>query len=580
MADLMKGGLRASIDHLIHSSQGGMKHFMLTYNHGDYIVTEDGKIQLMQYALSRRLVDTGFDVYVWSFAKGLKVFMSNNEKVHRLNNKYNLKTGPPNPDADPLGIFRTEFPKMEALLRNRVRRSAMIIRYVEHLVESGDSYGSYEKKYLTETLLDWALSPGIKASENLVILFAKDGSYDKTLEEGWEVIPVPLPNQEERHKLILSLNNQGGDNNGQDEECAQEIACHSNGLRMKTLLNLYQQEHEGISIADVKRAKQAEIHQLSGGRLEVVESDVCFDDVAGLEYVKHSLEEVLTQMRKGGRSSPRGLMFVGPPGTGKSLMAEAFANESDFVFVNLRDVRSKWVGESERNMDRVLHVLESLAPCIVAIDEIDQQMMKRGHSGQGDSGVSSRLFARLLEFLGTDKYRGKVLFIGMSNFPTLLDPAIVDRFSKVIPFFHLQAQEYAALIGKACEKENIRFEDDVDINACGSMLVDKMISPRRVVDIIYDLKASKLFQDENDLFVTQDDLIGAIGHCLNNHNPLQIERMTLEAVRMASSVRQLPWFNNQSYEFHDWLKPHIDQETGIPDFSSIDDRLRELAHVF
>src|SRR5262249_21903551 len=128
-------------------------------------------------------------------------------------------------------------------------------------------------------------------------------------------------------------------------------------------------------------------------------------------------------------------LLVGPPGTGKTLVAEALAKEAGFNFVRLGDVRSMWVGESERNLSHVLRVLVELAPVVVFVDEVDQMLGQRDQGWSGDSGVSARLFARILNFMGRNEHRGRIIWVAATNRPDLLDEAMLRRFDRVFPFF-------------------------------------------------------------------------------------------------------------------------------------------------
>src|SRR5258708_10596847 len=85
---------------------------------------------------------------------------------------------------------------------------------------------------------------------------------------------------------------------------------------------------------------------------------------------------------------PNGLLLAGPPGTGKTIIAEALARESGFNLVKMRNIQDKWIGSSERNLGLVTNLLKDLHPSIVFADEIDQALVRRdnGQSGGGCGG--------------------------------------------------------------------------------------------------------------------------------------------------------------------------------------------------
>jgi hypothetical protein len=125
--------------------------------------------------------------------------------------------------------------------------------------------------------------------------------------------------------------------------------------------------------------------------------------------------------------------MTGPAGTGKTAMAEAVAKEAGIncVILNPARIFGKYVGDTERNLDRALYAILAMAPVLVFIDEIDQSV-SRGASG--DSGVSNRFFKRLMEFMSDTSHRGKVVFLAASNRPDLMDPALrrPGRFDKLV----------------------------------------------------------------------------------------------------------------------------------------------------
>lgn len=116
----------------------------------------------------------------------------------------------------------------------------------------------------------------------------------------------------------------------------------------------------------------------------------------------------------------------------------------------------KYVGATERNLERAFEAIESLHPTICLLDEIDQAMSR---GGGGDSGVSSRVFKRFLEFSSDTTHRGKVVFLGATNRPDTIDPAMkrFGRFDKKIAFMP-PAPEERAMILKAVAENKLGIE--------------------------------------------------------------------------------------------------------------------------
>lgn len=162
------------------------------------------------------------------------------------------------------------------------------------------------------------------------------------------------------------------------------------------------------------------------------------DDFAGQEKIKKYHQEVIIDplLNTGDTSIvPKGLLYGGPPGVGKTYFAKCFAGMANFNFVEfkLSKILNKYVGESERNLAKAFACFESLSPCGIFLDELDQVL---GRGKEDSSGVRSSIFGAFLSFMSNPSHRGKIIFIAATNYPNLIDEALKrpGRFDKKIPF--------------------------------------------------------------------------------------------------------------------------------------------------
>ena len=167
-----------------------------------------------------------------------------------------------------------------------------------------------------------------------------------------------------------------------------------------------------------------------------------WSDVGGLAAVKQTLTQgielplrnPLAFARLGIRPAS-GFLLFGPPGTGKTLIGRAIAGETEANFISTKasDLLSKWFGESERQVARLFARARQVAPSIIFIDELDALAPSRGSSGS-DHGVSDRVVNTLLAEMDGLETGGRVVVIGATNRPTLIDPALLrpGRFGEVI----------------------------------------------------------------------------------------------------------------------------------------------------
>lgn len=185
--------------------------------------------------------------------------------------------------------------------------------------------------------------------------------------------------------------------------------------------------------------KREMIEKECAGLIEFIEPKYGLDAVGGHEHIKHELMSIAKNLKAGDTAlTPMGLLAVGPMGSGKTFVIKAFLKEAGLSAVALKNFRSKWVGSTEANLERVLATVKAMGPIAVIIDEGDRSFGSGGDGGEGDGGTGSRVIARLKEFMAEPENRGQVLFVMMTNRPDKLDTDIKrpGRLDRKIPFFY------------------------------------------------------------------------------------------------------------------------------------------------
>jgi len=170
-------------------------------------------------------------------------------------------------------------------------------------------------------------------------------------------------------------------------------------------------------------------------------ADTTWADVGGLEEAKQALREAVEWPREHADlfaqayvDPPKGILVVGPPGCGKTLLAKAVAHEVNANFLSVKgpELMSKWVGESEKAVREIFKKARQAAPCILFFDEIDVIAQRRGR-GSGDN-VAERMLGQILtELDGIEDLRG-VTVLGATNRIDMIDPAVLrpGRFDVVL----------------------------------------------------------------------------------------------------------------------------------------------------
>merc|ERR1712165_239801 len=162
--------------------------------------------------------------------------------------------------------------------------------------------------------------------------------------------------------------------------------------------------------------------------------NVSWDDIGGLEDVKRDLKELVQypvehpeKFEKFGMSPSKGVLFYGPPGCGKTLMAKAVANECQANFISVKgpELLTMWFGESEANVRDIFDKARSAAPCVLFFDELDSIAKSRGGSVGDAGGAADRVINQVLTEMDGMGAKKNVFIIGATNRPDIIDGAIL-----------------------------------------------------------------------------------------------------------------------------------------------------------
>ncbi|KAF5423297.1 MAG: transitional endoplasmic reticulum ATPase [Candidatus Methanocomedens sp.] len=198
--------------------------------------------------------------------------------------------------------------------------------------------------------------------------------------------------------------------------------------------------------------------------------NIKWDDIGGLEQSKQELKEAVEWPLKYQKlygymkaETPKGILLLGPPGTGKTMLAKAVATESEVNFISVKgpEFLSKWVGESEKAVRETFRKAKQASPCIIFFDEIDAITPTRGQSF--DSHVTERVISQFLAELDGLEELHSVVVIAATNRPDMIDRALLrpGRFDRMVEV--PLPDEAARLEILRIHMKDKPFTDDVDV---------------------------------------------------------------------------------------------------------------------
>ena len=216
----------------------------------------------------------------------------------------------------------------------------------------------------------------------------------------------------------------------------------------------------------------------SKARVYVKSSDgIKFSDVEGVDEAEESLQEIVDYLhdpakyREIGAQMPKGVLLVGPPGTGKTMLAKAVAGEADVPFFSISgsEFVEMFVGMGASKVRDLFKQAKEKAPCIVFIDEIDAIGQKRNSGAMGGNDEREQTLNQLLTEMDGFEGNSGVMILAATNRPESLDPALTrpGRFDRRVPVELPDLQGREAILKVHAKK--IKIADDVDFNKVARM---------------------------------------------------------------------------------------------------------------
>ncbi len=435
--------------------------------------------------------------------------------------------------------------QLEALLQRNLleddisqrKRIGLIFEHAQFLVPTGD-LGSIARGQATRLVrfLSWASNPYIKRlNVAFCLITEKLSEVSERLVNNPYVasIEIPLPSETDRRRFIATMPI-GGSSNGFTGDGLVQNAAGLTLVNLSVLLS--SASTRGIDVQQFRKLKKKMIERQCQGLVEFVEPVHTLDLVVGTPEAKQRLVQDAKWLAEGKLdTAPMGYLFCGAVGTGKTFLAECYAGSMGIPCVKLRNFRSKFVGETEGNLEQVLTVLRSLGPVVVIVDEADATLGDRNQDG--DSGTSGRVFSMIAQQMGDTKYRGRIIWMLLTCRPDLLpiDLKRQGRCEVHIPLFAPTTREDIATMFRLMAKKNkVPLADDAAVDVSP----DRGLSGADLESIVLSARRASLAAGRE--IVQRSDLERAVADFIPSSEGLEKEMQETAAVLECTDREFLP----------------------------------------
>jgi AAA+ superfamily predicted ATPase len=425
-------------------------------------------------------------------------------------------------------------------------RIAVVIEFAEFVVPRGDALqlgGPFAANVVK--VLGWANDPTI-ARANIVTVLVSEGLHDLNAivveNPHAATLHVPLPGEAEMRSYVQSLAATEFPTLAEQSEVSVEaLGTRLTGLSRigaRTTIALALRNDKVITSAWLSGIKKDMIERECQGLLEFIESPFTLDHVAGLDAVKAWLREDATLLRRGAlRALPMGYLIAGRIGTGKTFVVQCWAGELGIPCVVFKNFRDRWVGATESNLEKIFAVLRALGQVVVFVDEADQAAGKRD-GGDGDSGLSGRVYSMLAKEMSDTRNRGRILWVFATSRPDLLEVDLKrqGRLDVHIPLFPPEtAEERRALLFAIAKKLKFPLAEsdlpplDDGVGLGGHELEGVLVRALRQYELAPEPKRP-----------LKDILAEVLREVRPNPHTRKLEYMDLVAVKECTDARFLP----------------------------------------
>lgn len=424
---------------------------------------------------------------------------------------------------------------------------AILLDYAQFLVPNADNFQlSGDLGAMLIKILRWGQEPETLGANILSCLIAESlGELHPMISESEfnAKIEITLPDQNEVKEYLEFLFTEEPGLRNLSTLTESLLSSKLLGLSRIHIKNMFMRalrNNQPLTSEYLSKLRKESIEKEAGGRLVFLESNLTMDTVSGHKEAKEWLRQDAKLLALGETSAlPMGYLLAGRIGTGKTFLVQCFAGECGVPFVELKNFRDKWIGSTEGNLEKVFQILRALGQVVVFVDEADQATGKR-NSGDGDSGLSGRIYAMLAKEMSDTKNRGKILWIFATSRPDLVEVDLkrTGRLDVHIPLFPPETESDKKELFQAMAKKlklNIKQEE------LPSLANTETMGGNEMEALLVRANRSWLLRRENEPTLTMAKVVTEIvAEFRPSAHKLKLELMDLLAVKECTDTRFLP----------------------------------------
>jgi hypothetical protein len=459
-------------------------------------------------------------------------------------------------------------------------RFVFLVLFSEHLMPCREhSNGQTQEQLVVSELAHLTVqSLSLRASGHYVIFHGEEAMVDALVRSALHHVRLRQPCESQKRAFLQvarSVYTEATFENGLGEDGIAHLTANTPNRGLESLLRASHRKRSTVGVADLFSQKARDVAQLSEGTLTLLDpSSLESSDLAGINtsHARAVLRRFSEGLLRDDRNLPANVLLAGPPGTGKTQLAQMTARDARVAAYTMNSPKGPLVGMTERLARQQQALLRQWTPNVAVCDEITEAFPLERSDYDGDSGASRAVMAQLLTSLADEGRRGKALLVATTNCPWRIGTAMRSRFT-VIPVLHPLASDYSAILAallRRLDPSTSIHADDGAILTAAALFFKKGANPRHVRS---SLNNALLLRGRLD----RDAVVFAARDFCESGDRMSSEYADYWAIKCCSSLALLPWCASPAeYAYPTHLRGVVNEDTGEIRHDELDRRIADL----